>query len=159
MEEHRSDVVVIDDDDGDGTDKSKTAPSSPLRSEQDEEAGGQHAHFSSDTDTVADLVEAWQNSPEKAELLRTLETAKTKSSADLRAANWKPPPLWVQVYVLFMRRMIVIKNDRQQTFAPLIVFFCLGLIISTCVPSYPAPSYSCEYLSNQPVDDGADPSF
>jgi hypothetical protein len=78
------------------------------------------------------MIDGWDNSDEKQQLSQAMAEAREKPPAKtLLDKKWKPPGWWVQVWVLTVRRLNTIINDRQHTFAPLVVFFILGFIIST----------------------------
>jgi hypothetical protein len=85
------------------------------------------------TYSVEGIIEAWHTSHERDMVMQDIETAKTKPPAESNVRKWKPPPIYLQLFVLFCRRMQAILNNREQTLAPVIIFFILDFIIATYV--------------------------
>jgi hypothetical protein len=80
------------------------------------------------------MIDGWDNSDEKQQLSQAMAEAREKPPAKtLLDKKWKPPGWWVQVWVLTVRRLNTIINNKQETLTPAVIFLVLGFILSTYV--------------------------
>ena len=148
MGEHRSDVVQIEDDDSSSDksgDKAGDSSASANAADKSTVAG-------EDAESVRNVTEAWLESSERKILMQELEAAKEKPPATSTYAKWKPPPLYLQMWVLWLRRMQAVLNNREATFAPVIIFLVLYTIIATYVAQSFFFFFFFFFFVNQPTN-------